>query len=84
MCALALLLVALGDSLPGHCADECAEECHETCDCINCLHHQVLIADLLPQFEPSHADGARLPFVEHSLSEQVSARGIDHPPQNFS
>ncbi len=84
LAVLALLCVVLVDAPTERCADDCEEDCQETCDCIDCLHHQLLVADLLLRFESSHDDQARMPFVEHSLSEQVSARGIDHPPQNLS
>ena len=84
LAALALLCVVSADAPSERCADDCEGDCQETCDCIDCLHHQVLVADLLLRFESSHDDEARMPFVEHSLSEQVSARGIDHPPQNLS
>ena len=82
--ALGLLFVAMGDSLPSHCADECDSDCQESCDCINCLHHQVLIVDLVPQFESVHGDEVHLWSTEQLLLPQVSDRGIDHPPQNLS
>ncbi|MFH2056898.1 MAG: hypothetical protein ABIJ61_13150 [bacterium] len=82
LCALALLFVALGESLPSHCSDECEQDCHETCDCINCLQHQLLAAELAPHFQASHAGEVRPPLAECSLSAQVCYFGIDHPPQN--